>query len=390
MNVNGVIYLDHLASTPCDPRVVEAMLPYFGERFGNPSSAHHLLGRGAAHAVDAAREQVATLVDCVPEGVIFTSGATESNNLALFGVARGLGQHRWKIVTTAIEHKSVLLAAQRLAEDGLEVVVLPVDGKGRVSYDTAQAAIDHRTLLVSVQAANNETGTMQPVADIAALAHAAGALVHCDATQMVGKLPFSMVDLAIDLVSMSAHKLYGPKGIGALCIAHIGVARRLMPILHGGGQEHGLRSGTQNVPGIVGLGAACEIAAREMGEEAERIRWLRDELEHRVLASYPAAFVNGDRANRLPGASNVTLPGIDADELLANIPEVALSTTSACASGTQEPSHVLLAMGLSRELAYQSIRLSPGRFTTQRDIELAAESIARTVRQVASCSRGTP
>lgn len=390
MNVNGVIYLDHLATTPCDPRVLEAMLPYFSERFGNPSSAHHPLGRGADQAVDTAREQVAALVDCEPEGVIFTSGATESNNLALFGVARGLGQRRRKIVTTATEHKSVLLGAQRLAEEGFEVVVLPVDGKGRVRRDAAEAAIDHQTLLVSVQAANNETGTIQPVAEVAALAHAAGAMVHCDATQMVGKTPFSMLDLDVDLVSMSAHKVYGPKGVGALCIARASVARRLSPILYGGGQEGGVRSGTQNVPGIVGLGVACEIAAREMGEEAARVGQLRDELERRLLASYPSAFVNGDRSGRLPGASNVTLPGIDADELLANMPEIALSTTSACVSGTQEPSHVLLAMGLSRELAYQSIRLSPGRFTNLTDIERAAERIGRTVQELVSGSRSAP
>lgn len=386
MNIHGVIYLDHLATTPCDPRVVEAMMPYFSEQFGNPSSAHHALGRAAARAVDAARESVGALVDCPPEGVIFTSGATESNNLALFGVARGLGQHRRKIVTTAVEHKSVLLAAQQLSAEGWEVVVLPVDSTGRVRLDATQVAIDERTLLVSVQAANNETGTLQPVAEIAALAHAVGALVHCDATQMVGKLPFSMVDLDVDLVSMSGHKLYGPKGVGALCITHASVARHLSPILHGGGQEHGLRAGTQNVAGIVGLGTACQIAAREMPEEAERLGQLRDELEWRVLAGYPGAFVNGDRSNRLPGASNVTLPGIDADELLANMPEVALSTTSACVSGTQEPSHVLLAMGLSRELAYQSIRLSPGRFTTFDDISRAADVIARTAQTVVRCA----
>ncbi len=380
MNIDGVIYLDHLATTPCDARVVEAMMPYFSERFGNPSSAYHTLGRAAAHAIDAARESVAALVDCPPEGVTFTSGATESNNLALFGVARGLGRHRRKIVTSAIEHKSVLLAAQQLAVEGWEVVVLPVDGQGRVRLDAAQAAIDHHTLLVSVQAANNETGTIQPVAEIATLAHAAGALVHCDATQMIGKLPFSMMDLDVDLVSMSGHKLYGPKGVGALCIARTGVAQRLSPILHGGGQENGLRAGTQNVAGIVGLGTACEIAAREMREEAVRVGQLRDELERRVLAGYPRAFVNGDRGNRLPGASNVTLAGIDADELLANMPELALSTTSACVSGTQEPSHVLLAMGLSRELAYQSIRMSPGRFTTFDDVSRAADVIIRTAR----------
>jgi len=382
VNVNGVIYLDHLATTPCDPRVVEAMLPYFSERFGNPSSAHHVLGRSAARAIDVAREQVAALVDCVPEGVIFTSGATESNNLALFGVARGFGQHRRKIVTTAVEHKSVLLPAERLSVEGWELVVLPVDSQGRVCLDAAQAAIDDQTLLVSVQAANNETGTIQPVDEITTLAHAAGALVHCDATQMVGKLPFSMIDLGVDLVSMSGHKLYGPKGVGALCIARAGVARRLLPVLHGGGQENGLRAGTQNVAGIVGLGTACEIAAREMREEAVRVGQLRDELERRVLAGYPRAFVNGDRGNRLPGASNVTLAGIDADELLANMPELALSTTSACVSGTQEPSHVLLAMGLSRELAYQSIRMSPGRFTTFDDISRAADVIIRTAQML--------
>jgi cysteine desulfurase len=382
MKVGSTIYLDHLATTPCDPRVVEVMLPYFTERFGNPSSAHHALGRASAQALDAARESVGALIGCPPDGVFFTSGATESNNLALFGIARGLGQRRRKLVTTAVEHKAVLAPAHALEREGFELVVLPVDGKGRVDLDTARAAIDHHTLLVSVQAANNETGTLQPVAELAALAHQAGALIHSDATQMAGKLPFSMDDLDLDLISISAHKLYGPKGVGALCIADARIARHLVPLLFGGNQQAGLRSGTENVPGNVGFGKACELAIQELAEEAARIQRLRDDMEARILAGFEGATVNGDRAHRLPGASNITLPAVDAEELLARLPQLALSTTSACVSGTQEPSHVLVAMGLTRERAYQSIRISPGRFTTYADTERAADLIIQAARCV--------
>ncbi len=373
MTMQTPIYLDYHATTPCDPRVVEAMLPYFSRDFGNPASGLHIYGRRAAQAVEVAREQVAALIDANPHEVVFTSGATESNNLVIFGLTQ-LASPRRRIVTTAVEHKAVLEPCRALTERGYQVVVLPVERDGTVDLVAAEDAITDDTLLVTVQAANNEIGTIQPLEAIVELARRRGALVHTDAAQAVGKIPFDVRKLGIDFASISGHKLYGPKGIGALYI-RTSLRRQLAPLLRGGGQEFNLRSGTPNVPGIVGFGEACRLALASMNEEALRIAALRDFLESQLTVLIPGLRINGNRSNRLPGNSSLTFPNIEADVLILNLPELALSTGSACTSGTLEPSHVLTAIGLSREEADATIRVGLGRFTTKAEIEIAAELI---------------
>ena len=371
------IYLDNHATTPCDPRVLQAMLPYFTEVFGNPSSALHQHGRRAAEAVERARGQVASIIGAEPGEIVFTSGATESNNLAVLGAARGDQTGRRRIVTTPIEHKAVLEPFRQLAQQGYELAWLPVDSRGRADPEAARRLINDDTLLVSVQAANNEIGTIQPVADIAEVAHRHDAIVHCDATQAVGKMPFDVGAWGVDLASMSAHKLYGPKGAGALYIRRQLRRGSLRPLVLGGGQEAGVRPGTYNVPGIVGLGEACALAQTEMGGERVRVGGLRDALEARVRAGVPYVSVNGDLDNRLPGNSSLSFPGVEADALILNLPELALSMGSACNSGTIEPSYVLTAIGLSRELANSTVRVGLGRFNTLEEITLAADLIAQ-------------
>ncbi len=366
------IYLDYNATTPCDPRVVEKMLPFFTEWYGNPATGLHLQGRRAARAVDEAREQIAALINCRPGELIFTGGATESNNLAILGLGRA-NRHsgRTRIVTSAVEHKAVLLPCRRLQEEGYELIVLPVDSQGRVSIDEAEAAINDQTLLVSVQAANNEVGTLQPIATIAEITHKHGAIFHSDAAQAVGKIPVSLAAEAwqVDLLSISAHKLYGPKGVGALYVRNGPNAHPIEPLQYGGGQERGLRSGTTNVPGIVGFGEACRICVVELEQEGARIASLRDRFEEALLASIPGLRINAREAQRLPNTSSLTFPGIDADALLLNLPEVMMGTGSACSSGALEPSHVLQAMGLSRSEARSTVRVSLGRYTTLIQIE---------------------
>jgi len=380
--MENAIYLDYNATTPCDPRVVEKMLPFLTEWYGNPATGLHLQGRKAARTVDEAREQIAALINCRPGELIFTAGATESNNLAILGLGRA-HRHggRTRIVTSAVEHKAVLLPCRQLQEEGYELIVLPVDSQGRVSIDEAEAAINDQTLLVSVQAANNEVGTLQPIAAIAEIAHERGAIVHCDAAQAVGKIP---VDLAaeawqVDLLSISAHKLYGPKGIGALYVRNGPRALVLEPLQYGGGQEHGLRPGTTNVPGIVGFGEACRICTAELAQESIRIAGLRDRFEQALLAGTPGLKINGCGAQRLPNTSSLTFPGVDADALLLNLPGVMMGTGSACSSGALEPSHVLLAMGLSRAEAGATVRTSLGRYTTLDEVVCAEKSILEMV-----------
>jgi cysteine desulfurase len=344
-NPDSAIYLDHNATTPCDPRVVEKMLPFFSEWYGNSATGLHLQGRRAARAVDEAREQVAALIGCQPGEIIFTGGATESNNLAILGLGRANpNASRTRIVTSAVEHKAVLMPCRQLQEEGYELIELPVDSQGRISIEEAEAAINDQTLLVSVQAANNEVGTLQPVARISGIGHTHGAIVHCDAAQAVGKIPVDLnsQDWQVDLLSISAHKLYGPKGVGALYLRNGPHAHPLAPLQYGGGQERGLRSGTSNVPGIVGFGEACRICQAELAQESLRIARLRDRFEDASLASVPGLRINAREAERLPNTSSLTFPGIDADALLLNLPEVMLGTGSACSSGALEPSHVLL------------------------------------------------
>ncbi len=373
---NSGIYLDYNATTPCDPRVVEKMRPYFNEVYGNPANSLHRQGRLAAKAVDDAREEVANLISANRKEIFFTSGATESDNLAIFGIAKlEQNQGRRRIVTCLVEHKAVLLPCKKLAEIGFEVIFLPVDSGGRVRVEDAEAAINENTLLVTIQGANNEIGALQPIAEIGALAHKCGTWMHCDAAQAVGKILVNVDDLGVDLLSMSAHKLYGPKGIGALYVR--GGTKRIPiePLQLGGGQESGLRPGTLNVPAIVGFGEACRIAKEMVNDEAVRIAGLRDQLEHILTANISTLQINGNRGQRLPNTSSLTFPGVDADALLLNLPDVMMGTGSACTSGAIEPSHVLQAIGLSREDASSTVRASLGRFTEYQQIITATSEI---------------
>ena len=350
-------------------------MPYFGEMYGNPSSSVHSVGREAEEAVSVAREQIAELIGSFENEVIFTGGATEANNLAILGLARGADGSRRRIVTSTIEHKAVLEPFRALEKQGFELVVLPVDEQGRVDLSAAERAITEDTLLVSVQAANNEVGTTQPITQISHLAHERGALLHCDAAQAVGKVPVDVDEWDVDLLSISAHKLYGPKGVGALYVRGGPYALPIAPLLVGGGQEHGLRAGTLNVPGIVGFGTACALCQRLMPDEAVRVATLRDRLEGNILKADPSIKRNGAPDARLPGSSSLTFLGIDAESLVLNTPDVAISTGSACTSGAPEPSHVLLATGLDRQQARSTIRVGVGRFTTEEDVSQATNSI---------------
>lgn len=378
-----MIYLDHHATTPCDPRVLEAMLPYFSELHANPSSSHPSSQR-VREAVERAREQVASLIGAYPAEIIFTSGATESNNLAILGATRALKTRtERRLVSTRLEHKAVLEPLQHLEGAGFSVQYLPVLASGRVDLGAAAPLIGEQTLLVSVQAANNEIGTVQPIPEIAALAREEGAIFHCDAAQAVGKIPIDVDALDIDLLSLSAHKLYGPKGVGALYVRGGVRGMPLSPLWVGGGQEGGLRSGTLNVPGIVGLGEACALCERELAEEEERVSRLRDDFERRLLALIPGLERNGDLTNRLPHNSSLTFPSVDAEALIVTLPELALSTGSACASGALEPSYVLQAVGLSREAAYRTLRIGLGRSTTRDELDTAAQFLIGAFRSLA-------
>lgn len=377
LDMSNFIYLDHHATTPCDPRVVEAMLPFFTTNFGNPSSPHEA-GRVAADAVQNAREEVAALLGARSSEVVFTSGATESNNLALLGLARAFGDKRRRIVTTPIEHKAVLEPCRWLQKQGFELVVLPVDRAGTVDLNAAARAITDDTLFVSIQAANHEIGTIQPVREVAQLAHERGAFVHCDAAQAVGKIPLDVRDWDVDLLSLSAHKMYGPKGVGALYVRG-GKHSGLSPLVFGGGQESALRPGTLNVPGIVALGQACLLCREEMSGEAARLSELRDEFEAALMGAVPTLRRNGNLDNRLPNNSSLTFPSVEAEALLANLPDLALSTGSACTSGALEPSQVLEAIGLSRDEAYSTIRVGLGRFSDASDIRLAVSAVTQAI-----------
>jgi cysteine desulfurase len=374
------VYLDYQATTPVDPRVLDAMLPYFTERFGNPHSTSHALGREALDAVEAARDQVAAIIGAEAREIVFTSGATESNNVAIKGAARFLRGRRDKVITLATEHKCVLESARRLEHEGFEVVVLPVTGDGLADIDRLADAIDERTALVSVMAANNEIGVVQDLSEIGALCRRQGALFHTDAAQAVGKLPVDVEAMQIDLLSISGHKIYGPKGVGALYVRRRPRVR-LEPLFDGGGQERGLRSGTLPTPLCVGLGAACALARTEMAEEGARLAGLRDRLLHRLASGLPDLVVNGDRQRRLPGNLNIAFPGVDALALLEGLPDLALSTGSACTSAAVEPSYVLRALGLDDALATGAIRIGLGRFTTEAEIEFAADALIGAVRR---------
>jgi len=375
------VYLDNQATTPCDPRVVQAMLPWFTERFGNPHSIEHELGREAADAVEAAREEVAVLIGAEPREVVFTSGATESNNLAIKGAARfaaRAGDPRRRIVTVATEHKCVLQSVADLADEGFEPVFLPVRPDGLLDPERLHAALAVPTLLVSVMAVNNEIGVVQDLATLAALARQAGALFHADAAQAAGKIALDVQALRLDLLSVSGHKIYGPKGVGALYVRRRPRVR-LAPLFSGGGQERGLRSGTLPAPLVVGLGEACRLACAEMASEAARIGTLRDRLWQRLAEAIPGLGWNGSLTARIPGNLNLTFPVGSATALMRACPDLCLSTGSACSAAAIEPSYVLTALGLEAAAAARTLRVGIGRFTTQDEIDVAAEALSAAV-----------
>jgi cysteine desulfurase len=376
------VYLDHHATTPVDPRVLQAMLPYFSEKFGNPASRNHAFGWEAEQAVEHARSRIAALIGASPREMIFTSGATESVNLALKGVAeayQGRGDH---IVTVVTEHRAVLDTCRRLEARGLRVTYLPVDREGLVDPDEVRRAITERTILVSVMFANNEIGVIQPIREISRVVRERGVLFHSDATQAVGKIPVHVEEDGIDLLSFSAHKLYGPKGVGALYVRSRNPRVELVPQIDGGGHERGLRSGTLNVPAIVGFGEACAICQREMEGEGQRLAALRDRLMNRLLAELDEVVIHGSLKHRLPNNLNLSFLGVEATTLMMNVKELAVSSGSACSSATPEPSHVLRALGLPADLARGAIRIGLGRFNTEEEIEYAAGRLIEAVRKL--------
>ncbi len=366
------IYLDYNATTPVDKRVLEAMLPYFSEHFGNAASRSHLYGWVAEEAVATARKQVAKILNCNVKELAFTSGATESNNLAIKGLFEIFGTSKKHITTLETEHKAVLDVCKNLEKQGAEVTYLKPKPDGLIDLDQLTATLRPDTLLVSVMLANNEIGVIQPIKQIAEIVHANGSLLHTDATQAIGKIPIDVQAEGIDLLSLSAHKLYGPKGIGALFIKK---DIEIAALMDGGGHERGRRSGTLNVPGIVGLGKACEVAQKEMKTETERLSELRNKLEISILQAIPNTFVNGNQAQRMANLTNICFAGLDGETLLTRLKDIAVSSGSACTSASVLPSHVIKALGRSDDDAYSSIRFSLGRFTTKEEIEFAIRHI---------------
>ena len=374
-------YLDYNATTPADGRVIDAMLPLFAEHFGNPSSVHHGPGRTAARIMEEARAKVAGTIGMAASDVIFTSGATEANNLALAGLQRGMGRPI-RVLAGATEHKSVIQTCRMLQEEGSSFAIIPVFKNGTLDIVALEDMMSDSVDVVSVMAANSETGVINPVWRAADIVHRYGAVLHCDATQAVGKMPFDAGEMGVDMVTLSSHKIYGPKGCGAL-VATREARKRMAAILHGGGQERDLRSGTPNVPAIAGFGEACSIAATEGLADAGRQRGLRDMFETNLAIAVLDVSINGLGATRLPNTSNVRIHGALADAVLTRVSS-AMSTGSACASGTMEPSHVLVAMGLDREAAGESIRVSVGRNTGERDIDMVVSELAKAASFVRS------
>jgi len=380
------VYLDYSATTPCDPRVVQRMLPFFSETFGNSASRSHSFGWTAEAAVEEARGQVAQLLGAHSKEILWTSGSTEANNLAIKGVAqmyRAKGNH---LITAITEHKAVLDPMKYLETQGFEVTWLPVDGKGHVDLDQLAAAITDKTILVSLMAANNEIGTLHPIEKIGALCKQKGTLFHTDATQATGKIPLDVEAQHIDLMSLSAHKMYGPKGVGCLYVRRKNPRVRLTAQMDGGGHERGMRSGTLNVTGIVGMGEAARICREEMATEVPRLRALRDRLQARVFKAMPDAVLNGDPDARLPHLTNISFPYVEGESLIMGIKEIAVSSGSACTSASLEPSYVLKGLGLGDELAHSSIRFSLGRFTTEAEVDFAADRVVTEAKRLREMS----
>ncbi|MAT55331.1 MAG: IscS subfamily cysteine desulfurase [Saprospirales bacterium] len=380
------IYMDNNATTPCDPRVLEEMLPYFTQKFGNAASRSHTFGWEAEDAVDKARERIAAALGVLPKEIVFTSGATESDNLAIKGIFEAYASKGDHIITVKTEHKAVLDTCKALQKRGATVTYLNVDREGLIDLNELREAITDKTVLVAVMWANNETGVLQPMREIAAICEEKGVLLFSDATQAVGKIEVKPKEVGVHLLAFSGHKIYGPKGVGGLYVSSAQPRVKLSAQIHGGGHERGMRSGTLNVPGIVGLGAALQIATKEMEAEAGRVATLRDQLESGLL-TIEEAFVNGSRTHRLPNVSNISFRCVEGEKLMATFNQkLAVSSGSACTSASLDPSHVLTAMGLSDEMAHSSIRFSLGRFNTAEDVNRAIELVKTGVEKLRKIS----
>jgi cysteine desulfurase len=380
------IYMDNHATTRCDPRIVEAMLPYFSESYGNAASRNHEFGWVAEQAVEEARGRIGKLIGATSKEIIFTSGATESDNLAIKGVAEMYREKGNHIITQTTEHKAVLDTCKRLEKHGFRVTYLPVQKDGRIDLDELNRAMNDQTILVTIMAANNEIGVLQPIREIGALCHERGVLFHTDAVQTVGKVPFNVIEDNIDLASISAHKIYGPKGVGALYVRRKNPRVQLVAQIDGGGHERGMRSGTLNVTGIVGLGKACELAGAEMAEEAKRLTTLRDRLKEAIMSQLDECYINGSMEHRLPGNINISFAYVEGESLLMGISDVAVSSGSACTSATLEPSYVLKALGAGDDLAHSSIRFGIGRFNTEAEADYVAGRVVETVSRLRELS----
>jgi cysteine desulfurase len=386
MAIKLPIYLDNHATTPVDPRVLEAMLPYFNEKFGNAASRNHEFGWVAEEAVENARGQIARLINATPKEIVFTSGATESTNLAIKGAAEMYREKGNHIITQVTEHKATLDTCKRLEKYGYEVTYLPVEKDGRINLDDLRRAITPKTILISIMYANNEIGVVQPIAEIGKIAKEKGVFFNVDGVQAVGKIPVDVQKDGIDLMSISAHKIYGPKGVGALYVRRKNPRVQLAAIIDGGGHERGMRSGTLNVPGIVGLGKACELCQNEMAEESARLRKLRDKLTHSIMSRLDETFINGSMEHRLPHNVNISFAYVEGESLLMGINDVAVSSGSACTSATLEPSYVLKALGVGEDLAHTSIRFGIGRFNTDEEVDYVANRVVETVSRLRELS----
>jgi cysteine desulfurase len=380
------IYMDYHATTPMDPRVFEAMKPYFLETFGNAASRNHSFGWEAEEAVEKSRKQIASLIGATAKEIVFTSGATESNNLALKGVAEMYAEKGNHIITAATEHKAILDTCKRLEKHGVRVTYLPVQTNGLVDMEQLQAAITDKTILISLMYANNEIGVLQPIAEIGKLAKSKGVLLHTDATQAVGKVPVNVIKDNIDLMSLSGHKMYGPKGVGALYVRRKGPRVQLTAQQDGGGHERGMRSGTLNVPGIVGLGEACALCQAEMAEESKRLSHLRDKLRDKLQSELDETYINGTTEHRLPNNLNISFAYVEGESLLMGINDIAVSSGSACTSATLEPSYVLKALGAGDDLAHSSIRFGLGRFNTEEEVDYVAAKVIDVVKKLRDLS----
>jgi cysteine desulfurase len=386
MAIKLPIYLDNHATTPADPRVVDAMLPYFTEKFGNSASRNHAFGWAAEEAVEIARGQIAKLINASPKEIIFTSGATESNNLAIKGVAEMYREKGNHIITQVTEHKAVLDTCKRLEKYGYEVTYLPVQKDGRINLDDLRKAITPKTILISIMYANNEIGVVQPIEEIGKIAKEKGVFFHVDGVQAAGKIPVDVQRDGIDLLSISAHKIYGPKGVGALYVRRKNPRVQLSAIIDGGGHERGMRSGTLNVTGIIGLGKACELCQQEMAQETVKLSRLRDRLKEGIMSKLDECYINGSMEHRLPHNINISFAFVEGESLLMGINDIAVSSGSACTSATLEPSYVLKALGVGEDLAHTSIRFGIGRFNTEEEVDYVVGRVVETVNRLRELS----